>query len=259
VRQNAPVTRIATHAAASAGVARHRARRVTAQVLPDVARQPIPVPQWIATGLAGAWQAGRLALLGAPTGTAAFEQWSQAVFPQRPPASQDQVELAYMHTIPRTAAQTAQANWLADDGDMPVWDAVLAEWQQTVGPRQAAWGYALLHEARDLNARINAPVKEHFGRTRPYRTDPSIDPVVPLSSAGSPSYPSGHAARAYLEATILAALMPARAPEFFALAQQMAMSRIYGGVHFPSDTFGGAWEGALVASWLLRERPRPTG
>ncbi len=228
-------------------------------------RHRISVPQWLAASLVQAHQSGARDAMNPVVRVLArsqsFADWAVGNFPKRPAASvlSTAAELRIMHRIAaaRTAEQTRTARWFAHDGDKGVWERELAAWQATVTPAQAAWGAALLAEARTLNAAINQRAKQRFGRTRPYAEDRSLTTAVPRSNATSPSYPSGHSARAFLEATIMSALNPARRGAYMAIAQQMAMSRVYGGVHYPTDVVAGAWEGGAVATWLLDHRPMP--
>jgi undecaprenyl-diphosphatase len=66
------------------------------------------------------------------------------------------------------------------------------------------------------------------------------------------SFPSGHAATSFAAALILASSAPRRAWLFYVLAAAIGFSRIYVGVHYPSDVLGGALLGLLVATALLR-------
>lgn len=59
--------------------------------------------------------------------------------------------------------------------------------------------------------------------------------------------PSGHSASAFAGAVVLAFLVPRAAPYLIALASVMAFSRIYVGVHWPSDVVAGAALGTAVA------------
>jgi acid phosphatase (class A) len=53
------------------------------------------------------------------------------------------------------------------------------------------------------------------------------------------SYPSGHAAYSRLFALILSELQPERKSEFMARADQAALNRVIGGVHYPTDIEAG--------------------
>jgi membrane-associated phospholipid phosphatase len=54
-----------------------------------------------------------------------------------------------------------------------------------------------------------------------------------------PGYPSGHSTQSAAAAEVLAFLIPERAAEFRAMAEESAISRLYGGIHFSSDNRNG--------------------
>ena len=60
------------------------------------------------------------------------------------------------------------------------------------------------------------------------------------------SFPSGHAASAMAAAVVLTAFAPHFAPIWFALATLMAVSRVYVGVHYPSDVAVGGMIGIVI-------------
>lgn len=105
---------------------------------------------------------------------------------------------------------------------------------------------------------IAVGLKYAVDRDRPYLL---LDQAAPLLRWDvSTSFPSGHAATAAAGATILAYLLGRWAVPLAVLAVAVGFSRIYIGVHYPSDVLVGAAIGAavaLVAVWLVR-RLRPT-
>jgi undecaprenyl-diphosphatase len=66
------------------------------------------------------------------------------------------------------------------------------------------------------------------------------------------SFPSGHATVSFACAAVLAAALPRLRVPLFALAALIAFSRVYVGVHYPSDVVGGAALGILIAIALRR-------
>jgi membrane-associated phospholipid phosphatase len=73
--------------------------------------------------------------------------------------------------------------------------------------------------------------------------------------------PSGHAATAFAGAVVLWRLLDRWGPALFALAVAVSVSRVYVGVHYPSDVVVGAALGAafgLAAVALVRARRRPS-
>jgi membrane-associated phospholipid phosphatase len=76
-----------------------------------------------------------------------------------------------------------------------------------------------------------------------YAVEPRIQPVV--GKPGNDSYPSGHTSSIFTKAGVLAELFPELRPQLFDFAHRAAWSRVFGGVHYPSD---------LVGGWLLAEQ-----
>ena len=73
-----------------------------------------------------------------------------------------------------------------------------------------------------------------------------VDPLVALPH--SASFPSGHAATAFAAAVAVGALAPRLRPLLVAVAALVAISRVYLGVHFPSDVIWGAPPASRSAS-----------
>lgn len=88
------------------------------------------------------------------------------------------------------------------------------------------------------------------------RLDPDFLPL--LVTPSFPSYVSGHAAVSGAASAVLAEFFPRRRTQLNAMAEEAAMSRLYGGIHFRSDNDEGFRLGRQVASKVLaRLRGRP--
>jgi undecaprenyl-diphosphatase len=103
-------------------------------------------------------------------------------------------------------------------------------------------------------------LKYLIGRERPYVANPFPEPL--MSTQLDLSLPSGHAATSFAGATLLALVVPRLAVPLLGLAAAIAWSRVYVGVHYPSDIVAGAALGAAIAlgaTALLRLRAAPRG
>jgi undecaprenyl-diphosphatase len=82
-----------------------------------------------------------------------------------------------------------------------------------------------------------------FVARRPRPDLPGLPPLVHTMS--NRSYPSAHATTSAAAAVALSRVLP-KAP-LYAVAAGLALSRLYLGVHYPSDTVAGAALGVAVA------------
>ncbi len=106
-----------------------------------------------------------------------------------------------------------------------------------------------------LSAWVNAMAKVLAAQPRPYQYDPQ---VRRLAKAGGPGLPSGHTQSTVVLWGYLAAQF--RRPWLWVLAGALMvlvpLSRLYLGVHFPTDLLGGYLLGAVLLLLYLRlERP----
>lgn len=95
------------------------------------------------------------------------------------------------------------------------------------------------------------PAKKIFGRPRPPLADASITPCEKLKA--SAAYPSGHATFAYLQAIVLAQMIPEKRDAIFARAAEFAHNRIVCGVHYASDVEAGKISAFTIGAMLLRD------
>ena len=85
-------------------------------------------------------------------------------------------------------------------------------------------------------------------------TDPAVRDPTWLSyivTPPFPSYVSGHSTTSGAASTVLAAFFPQRAGELQAMAEEAAVSRLYGGIHFRSDNAAGLELGRRVGAVAL--------
>jgi undecaprenyl-diphosphatase len=106
--------------------------------------------------------------------------------------------------------------------------------------RIAAVMVILLITVTDMTgARI---LKEYFERVRPCNFLPDV--LTPFGGEGSYSFPSNHALNNFAVATFFSLLYPNLKWVLFITAGLIAISRVYLGVHYPSDIVGGALIGS---------------
>lgn len=81
-----------------------------------------------------------------------------------------------------------------------------------------------------------------------------IDPnwVSYIVTPPFPSYVSGHSTTSGAASTVLAAFFPARADELRAMAEEAAVSRLYGGIHYRSDNEVGLALGRRIGAVAVR-------
>jgi undecaprenyl-diphosphatase len=116
---------------------------------------------------------------------------------------------------------------------------VLAALGGSSGRRAAGHGYVAIAVT---SAVANGPAKLLVRRPRPsWRA-----PLVPAPR--TTSFPSGHAASAFAFAVAASREMPAAAVVLVPLAVTVSYSRVYVGVHYPSDVLLGAALGAGIGT-----------
>jgi acid phosphatase (class A) len=100
-------------------------------------------------------------------------------------------------------------------------------------------------------ANVVRAAKAYFNRPRPVVIDSGIKPVERVSA--NASYPSGHATFAYVDAIILADMLPEKAAAIFARADAYAHNRVIEGVHYPTDLEAGRISAAVIDNVLLHD------
>ncbi len=86
-------------------------------------------------------------------------------------------------------------------------------------------------------------MKEFFERARPCNA--LSDVLTPLGCTGSYSFPSNHAINNFAAAAFFSKLFPKYKIILFVSASLVAISRVYLGLHYPSDIIAGAAIGMI--------------
>jgi membrane-associated phospholipid phosphatase len=143
------------------------------------------------------------------------------------------------HGDPRVERAVARFSQLGEHGG--VWLAIGAVGWALDRPRAERWSRAVATVAGTYA--LNTAVKLAVRRRRPEL------PGLPALT-GTPtqlSFPSAHAATSFAAAGLYTRLgLPA--PVLYGLAVKLSLSRLYLGVHYPSDVLAGAALGAIVGS-----------
>lgn len=93
---------------------------------------------------------------------------------------------------------------------------------------------------------LNIVLKNLVERIRPYEVVEGLTRLVPAEK--SFSFPSGHAGHAFAAAVVLFCMLPRKyGIPALVLAILIAFSRLYVGVHYPTDVLAGALVGTVMA------------
>ncbi|WP_343609251.1 phosphatase PAP2 family protein [Novosphingobium sp.] len=174
-----------------------------------------------------------------------------------PPAAHGSPAEAFeLETLHRLLAKASperlkQAKVDSDNEDPSLFNGVLGFDLKT---KPATWALLTLVQSEADAAAGDS--KAFFHRMRPYSTDPSIpfceykpDPAKPEYK----SYPSGHSTLGYSVGWVLAQLMPEKSQVILARAHDYAVSRLYCGAHYASDTEASHVIGTMVGIDLLAD------
>ena len=95
----------------------------------------------------------------------------------------------------------------------------------------------------------NLLLKPLVDRTRPYDL---LGYDILISPVGDASFPSGHTSASFAAATAIYAINKKWGIAAYVFAAVMGFSRLYLGVHFPTDVLAGALVGTAAAMIMIR-------
>ena len=120
----------------------------------------------------------------------------------------------------------------------------------TKGGRPGRIAALLLIPTIALSDQLNSSfLKFIIDRPRPCHELANVHLLVGCGSGYS--FPSSHAVNNFAAALVLSYFLPRWTWAFFSYASVIAFSRIYVGVHYPSDVLAGAFVGLIIGSVVI--------
>jgi hypothetical protein len=189
-----------------------------------------------------------------------FLNSSQQFLPRRPPAFGSKKYIAALAEVRQFSdTRTHEQDSIAKFWARPANFAVIQSYANQLATdeiakfhfnaRRAAQVLALMNMAAMDAFIVSHEAKYTYWMIRPSQADPGIVLAIPLPN--HPSYPSNHADVTGASMAILASFFPRDADYLNGLADQAAISRIYGGIHYRFDMDAGLKLGRQVARYAL--------
>jgi len=180
--------------------------------------------------------------------------------PGPPPAydsPEEASDLAVLNNFQRTPKTNADALFweYGSGGTRNYWfwneqtNKKILEYRLDADPPRAARAYALESIAMYDSAVACWDAKYTYWAIRPFQLDPSLKTVFPTPN--HPSYPAAHGCLSSAAADALSYLFPRDAQTLNALADEAGQSRIWAGIHFPTDVRVGLALGRSVAQKVI--------
>jgi membrane-associated phospholipid phosphatase len=176
--------------------------------------------------------------------------------PGPPPAydsPEEAADLAVLKDFPRTPKTNSDAFFweYGSGGTRNYWfwneqtTKKILEYRLDTDPPRAARAYALESVAAYDSGVACFDAKYAYWAIRPFQLDPTFKTLFPTPN--HPSYPAAHGCFSSGAAAALSYLFPRDAQTLNALADEAGQSRIWAGIHFPTDVRVGLALGRAVA------------
>jgi membrane-associated phospholipid phosphatase len=133
------------------------------------------------------------------------------------------------------------------------WNAIAADEFVKQNYSEVRWArnFALLNMAEMDAAIVCWDTKYAYFNPRPTQINPDIKTLTGIPNF--PSYSSGHSNFSSAAATVLTYLLPDRGTKFTDLANQAALSRLYGAIHTRQDIEVGLATGKAVGQYAVQK------
>jgi membrane-associated phospholipid phosphatase len=180
--------------------------------------------------------------------------------PGPPPAydsPEEAADLAVLKDFPRTPKTNADALFweYASGAVRNYWfwneqaNKKILEYRLDADPPRAARAYALESIASYDSGIACWDAKYAYWAIRPFQLDPTLKTVFPTPN--HPSYPAAHGCFSSASAAALGSLFPRDADTLNAVADEAGQSRVWAGIHFPTDVRAGLALGRAVAAKVV--------
>lgn len=143
-------------------------------------------------------------------------------------------------------------------------------WAAMLGPNSGSWEYIIntymaehhtsLEKRMEIRAILAITIFDAMVATfnskyiydvkRPLMMDPHLKPFI--ETPNFPSYPSAHSVICKAVADVMSLYLPENRDQWQELANEAGLSRIWAGIHFPTDHVAGQELGKRIASHILQ-------
>ncbi|MEO5590010.1 MAG: vanadium-dependent haloperoxidase [Gemmatimonadaceae bacterium] len=158
----------------------------------------------------------------------------------------------------RTPEQTKSAQYWNSGDPWAVWNETAANAiaRSRMSDADAVRVLAILNAAATDAAIACFDAKYYYWTIRPSQADTTLELADDVGLPNFPSFPSKHACSAGAFDAVLGHFFPKQRAQFTVTAEEQAMSRLYGGIHYRFDNDGGLKLGRVVARYDIDKERR---